>query len=190
VKWFLTTVAVVTVSVVLVSQNAVYAQRGGRGGGGFSGGQSYNSSGRSYGNSARNHGNSGRRHGNAGRTYGSTGRGGSARAGGGRGYNGARNGRPAPRGFYSNYAKRFSHGHWFRHRHSSWGARCWHARYRCWCRWCPVTCCSYYWCGPYNCYFPVTYCPTGSYDYEEPQDTGSPEEQAPYEEPSPVATGG
>ena len=100
-------------------------------------------------------------------------------------------GRAAPAGFYT-HARRFSHGHWFRHRHSCWGARCWNAHYHCWCRWCPVTCCNYYWCAPYNCYFPVGYCPTGSYDYPEPDDAGPQgpgpgpsSDEAAFEEPSP-----
>jgi hypothetical protein len=98
--------------------------------------------------------------------------------------------RVAPAGFYS-HARRFSHGHWFRHRHSCWGSRCWNAHYHCWCRWCPVTCCNYYWCAPYNCYFPVGYCPTGSYDYPEPDDQGPPpgpgpsQDEASFEEPTP-----
>jgi hypothetical protein len=74
---------------------------------------------------------------------------------------------PAPRNFYTNYAQRFSRGYYFRSRPSCWSGRSWVARYRCWCRWCPVTCC-YYWCAPYNCYYPVGYCPTGEYNYVEP----------------------
>jgi hypothetical protein len=59
-----------------------------------------------------------------------------------------------------------AHGH--RQRQSNWGARCWIDRYGCWCYWSPDDQCYYYWCAPEGCYYPVSYCPTGRYNYDPP----------------------
>jgi hypothetical protein len=100
------------------------------------------------------------------------------------GFKGSGPTRRAPQGFF-NHARRFSGGHWFRSRPSVWTHRFWHPHHRCWCWRCPVTSCDYYWCGPYNAYFPITYCPTGSYDYPLPDDLGPIEDEAPIEEQPP-----
>jgi hypothetical protein len=69
--------------------------------------------------------------------------------------------------YHLRYGKRFRHGWYypgFRHRH--WTRCVWIPRYRTYCYWDPSTTQYYYWCQPKNCYYPVTYCPTGSYNYE------------------------
>jgi hypothetical protein len=71
------------------------------------------------------------------------------------------------RNWWRTHGVRFDHGYLFRGRNQPhWSFRCWHPRYRTWCYWCPSLGTYYYWCGPRNCYYPVSYCPTGSYDYE------------------------
>ena len=69
--------------------------------------------------------------------------------------------------YHLRYGKRFRFGWYFRgfgHRH--WTRCVWIPRYRTYCYWCPCTLQYYYWCQPRNCYYPVTYCPTGSYNYD------------------------
>ncbi len=74
---------------------------------------------------------------------------------------------PAPRyvNYHHTHGSRFSHGTYYRGRsHYHWSCQHWDMRYRCYCYWDP--CCRhwYYWCQPMQCYYPVSYCPTGSYD--------------------------
>ncbi len=55
-----------------------------------------------------------------------------------------------------------------------------------------MTECDYYWCQPCNCYFPLDYCPTGSYDYEEPEGNEAPDDPDAPDEPiyqEPVSAG-
>ncbi|HXG12792.1 MAG TPA: hypothetical protein VNK04_23740 [Gemmataceae bacterium] len=49
--------------------------------------------------------------------------------------------------------------------HCHWGHCCWSPVYGCTIYWCPYTCGYFYWCAPHGCYYPVTYCPTGTYAY-------------------------
>src|SRR5206468_4376985 len=44
-----------------------------------------------------------------------------------------------------------------------WSNCCWNSSYGCNTYWCPTTCCNYYYCQPDCCYYPVTYCPYGTY---------------------------
>lgn len=49
--------------------------------------------------------------------------------------------------------------------HNHWSYRCWYDRCGCYCYYCPCTCCYYYWCGPDSCYYPISYCPYGTYTF-------------------------
>jgi hypothetical protein len=69
--------------------------------------------------------------------------------------------------YHLRFGKRFRFGWYypgFWHRH--WSRCVWIPRYRAYCYWDAGTTQYYYWCQPRNCYYPVTYCPTGRYDYE------------------------
>jgi hypothetical protein len=46
-----------------------------------------------------------------------------------------------------------------------WTSSCWSPRYGCVIYFDPFCNCWYYWCQPFGCYYPVTYCPTGIYAY-------------------------
>jgi hypothetical protein len=64
------------------------------------------------------------------------------------------------------------------HRH--WSARCYSAKWRCWCWYCPCTSVWYYWCGDRGLYLPVVYltviAPTTTYAAEVGEDfTGASE---------------
>jgi hypothetical protein len=43
------------------------------------------------------------------------------------------------------------------HSHCHWSYSGYSSRYGCICYWCPATCLYYYWFGPANCYYPVSY---------------------------------
>jgi hypothetical protein len=69
--------------------------------------------------------------------------------------------------YHLRHGKRFRFGWYFKgfwHRH--WTRCVWNPRYRTYCYWCPCTLQWYYWCQPQGCYYPVTYCPTGTYNYD------------------------
>jgi hypothetical protein len=44
--------------------------------------------------------------------------------------------------------------------------------------------CWNYWCAPCGCYFPVDYCPTGSYEYDEPDEPAAPDDPDAPDEPT------
>jgi hypothetical protein len=80
-----------------------------------------------------------------------------------------------PAGYIKRFSKRYHWRHGKRFRfgwyypgfwHRQWTRCVWIPRYRTYCYWDPYTTQYYYWCQPRNCYYPVTYCPTGSYNYE------------------------
>jgi len=73
-------------------------------------------------------------------------------------------------GFIANYNLRFGRRNTWgwsypgsNHRH--WSRCLWNVSLGCYTYYCPNTLGYYYWCAPHNCYYPTTYCPTGSYDY-------------------------
>ena len=73
---------------------------------------------------------------------------------------------PAPR--YVNYnlthGVRFAQGTYYRGRdHRHWSYQRWDPRYRCYLYFDPCVRSWYYWNQPMACYYPVSYCPTGSY---------------------------
>jgi hypothetical protein len=49
--------------------------------------------------------------------------------------------------------------------HCHWSYHCWDKRYGCTCYYDSGLCCSYYWCEPDDCYYPVSYCPYGQYSW-------------------------
>jgi len=51
--------------------------------------------------------------------------------------------------------------HGFNHCH--WSYCCFDRYLGCYTYWCPCTCSYYYYCQPYECFYPVTYCPCQTY---------------------------
>ena len=71
------------------------------------------------------------------------------------------------RNYHLTHGTRFDHGYFYRGRdHFQWSYRTWNSRYGCFTYWDPCTSCNYYWCQPYNCFYPVTYCPCGTYCWQ------------------------
>lgn len=72
--------------------------------------------------------------------------------------------RPVVKDYHLHHGRKFQHGYYYKgqhHRH--WTQSCWLPKYGCHCHWCPCTCVWYYWCVPDECYYPIDYCPYGSY---------------------------
>jgi hypothetical protein len=70
--------------------------------------------------------------------------------------------------YHKKFGTSFKYGYFYKgksHRH--WTSCYWSKSYGCTIYWCPCTCEWYYWCQPYDCYYPVSYCPTGCYSYDE-----------------------
>jgi hypothetical protein len=89
-------------------------------------------------------------------------------------YYGSRNYYSRPYGYssyrYANYnvkyGTKFSYGYYYPGRyHNHWSNYCWSGSYGCNLYYDP--CCSnwYYWCTPASCYYPVSYCPYGTYSW-------------------------
>lgn len=57
-----------------------------------------------------------------------------------------------------------------RHDHK-WNRCCWNSKYKCWTYGCGVgaAACTYYFCRPDNCYYPVDYQPYGTCEFEAPE---------------------
>jgi hypothetical protein len=51
--------------------------------------------------------------------------------------------------------------------HPKWGHHRFSNRYGCNVYWHPHHNCYYYWCAPHECYYPVSYCPFGTYVFQE-----------------------
>ena len=66
-----------------------------------------------------------------------------------------------------------------------WSFCYWDPRYRCYCYWDPCVRAYYYWSMPDGCYYPVSYCPHGTYCWVEPTDGILP---APPDANAPVAS--
>jgi hypothetical protein len=100
--------------------------------------------------------------------------GGGGRSGGGSGQSGSsarqgtinpgRSGTATPGRAQSQAGRGTLHSYYQRPSHL--GPRAWNATYGCWCYWSPEDQCYYYWCAPEGCYYPVSYCPTGRYNYD------------------------
>jgi hypothetical protein len=64
------------------------------------------------------------------------------------------------------YVERHSYGYCYHgYGHNHWSSSCWNDRYRCRTYHCERTRCDYYWCRRDCCYYPVSHCPYGRYDY-------------------------
>jgi hypothetical protein len=62
--------------------------------------------------------------------------------------------------YYEHHATRFSGGWCYAgHDHHHWSRCVWDSAHRRYQYYDPGLCCWYYWSAPYNCYYPVTYCP-------------------------------
>jgi hypothetical protein len=57
-----------------------------------------------------------------------------------------------------------NHHHWSSHRYDK--------RYGCYCYYDSDLGCSYYWCEPDDCYYPMSYCPYGKYSWSDNADGG------------------
>jgi hypothetical protein len=74
------------------------------------------------------------------------------------------------RPYYVTYATPFKFGYFYPgFNHNHWQSRTWSDRYRCFMYFDPGLNCSFYWCGPDNCFYPVTYCPYGRYNFALPR---------------------
>lgn len=63
---------------------------------------------------------------------------------------------------------RFEGGYCYKGReHNHWSERCWNANYGCQTYWCPSVGSWYYWCQPDECYYPVSYCPYDTYEFDD-----------------------
>src|SRR5437870_8071136 len=67
-------------------------------------------------------------------------------------------------GKYHNYhlshGVKFSHGYFYRGlNHYHWSHRYYDSKFDRYCYYDPCTCCYYYWCQPYQCYYPCDYTP-------------------------------
>jgi hypothetical protein len=60
--------------------------------------------------------------------------------------------------YHLRHGKKFRGGYCYcgRH-HKHWTHRYWWGRYGCFTYWCPCTLAWYYWYGPDNCYYPVSF---------------------------------
>ena len=68
---------------------------------------------------------------------------------------------------YSKSVK-FEHGYYYKGKHHDhWTEKRYDRRYGCKLFWCPTSTCWYYWCFPDTCYYPVSYCPYGSYEWQD-----------------------
>lgn len=72
--------------------------------------------------------------------------------------------------FHKHYHLKFGKKFWFGFRYRGFHHRHWSKcvflpQYGCHGYYCPFTYCYYYWCAPHDCYYPVSYCPTGFYVY-------------------------
>ncbi len=66
--------------------------------------------------------------------------------------------------YHLKHGTKFHHGWFYKgHHHHHWSHRCWNSYCRCWCFWDPCVECYYYFCGQDDCYYPMDYCPYGSY---------------------------
>jgi hypothetical protein len=62
------------------------------------------------------------------------------------------------------HATKFAHGYFYPgFNHSHWSRVYIHPVYGCRVYYCPYTLVEYYWCPPDNCYYPISYCPYGTY---------------------------
>jgi len=66
--------------------------------------------------------------------------------------------------YHVNHGTRFSHGYFYNGRnHSHWSQQRFDRRYGCTCYFDSGCNAWYYWCQPAGCYYPVSYCPYGTY---------------------------
>jgi hypothetical protein len=75
-------------------------------------------------------------------------------------------GAPVSQNYFVTYSRKASFGYFFPGRvHTHWTRRVFSDYYGCYTYYCPFSTSWYYWCEPFGCYYPVTYCPTGIYVY-------------------------
>jgi len=66
--------------------------------------------------------------------------------------------------YHLQHGNKFSQGYFYKGKqHTHWTSRSYNKQYGCWTYYCPSTRCSYYWCEPACCYYPVSYCPYKTY---------------------------
>lgn len=66
--------------------------------------------------------------------------------------------------YHLTYGRKFDFGYcYFGQNHSHWASTSFYEPFGCNIYFCPCTQVWYYWCAPHGCYYPVSYCPTGSY---------------------------
>ena len=64
---------------------------------------------------------------------------------------------------HHNHGYKFNYVNHYRSLHHNWSYSNYSPKYGCTIYHCPTTHADYYWSAAYSCYFPVSYCPTGSY---------------------------
>jgi hypothetical protein len=66
--------------------------------------------------------------------------------------------------YHVTHGVHFAHGYYYRgHNHNHWRYWRFDARYGCQCYWDPYASCWFYYCVPDDCFYPVSYCPYGTY---------------------------
>jgi hypothetical protein len=89
-------------------------------------------------------------------------------------------GRGLYRDWHLTHGVKFSGGYLYGgKRQPHWAFRYWNPRLRCWSYWDPGTLRFYYWCAPDACYYPMTTCPSGRFDYDDDGDPSVPRGNGP-----------
>ena len=66
--------------------------------------------------------------------------------------------------YHVRYGTRFAYGFYYQgYHHTHWSRVYVHPVYGCRVYYDPYTLREYYWCAPALCYYPITYCPYGTY---------------------------
>ena len=94
-----------------------------------------------------------------------------------------------PKNYHLSSGKKFSGGYYYSGRnHSHWSYCYYDRRYSCYLYWDPCVSGYYYWCAPQTCYYPVSYCPSNTYCYDQPTVTPAPVASVPTVNANAVAT--